>query len=152
MGLFSSRIKHFFSPEENQRIVAAIREAERLTSGEIRIYIESHCRFVDPVDRAVELFYGLKMEKTELRNGVLLYVAIRDHQLAIFGDEGIHKKVGDTFWNEEVKHILSEFNAAHFCEGIIQIVTEVGAALHEHFPFDAHTDKNELPDEIVFGK
>ncbi|MFT4015419.1 MAG: TPM domain-containing protein [Agriterribacter sp.] len=152
MGLFSSRIKHFFSPEENQRIVAAIREAERLTSGEIRIYVESHCRFVNPVDRAIELFYGLKMEKTELRNGVLLYVAIRDHQLAIFGDEGIHKKVGDRFWREEVNHILSEFNAAHFCEGIIQIVTEVGAALREHFPFDAHTDKNELPDEIVFGK
>ncbi|MFT3945426.1 MAG: TPM domain-containing protein [Agriterribacter sp.] len=152
MGLFSSRVKHFFSPEENQRIVAAIREAEKLTSGEIRVYAESHCRFVDPVDRAVELFYGLKMEKTELRNGVLLYIAIKDHQLAIFGDDGIHKKVGDEFWRKEVKHILSEFNASHFCDGIVKIVTEVGAALCEHFPYDSHTDKNELPDEIVFGK
>lgn len=152
MGLFSSRIKHFFSPEENQRIVTAIRESERLTSGEIRIYVESHCRFVDPVDRAVEIFYGLKMEKTTLRNGVLLYIAVKDHQLAIFGDEGIHQKVGDDFWREEVKHILSEFNATHFCEGIIQIVTEVGDALKKHFPYNSHTDRNELPDEIVFGK
>lgn len=152
MGLFSSRTKHFFSPEENQRIVSAIRDAEKYTSGEVRIYVESHCRFVSPVDRAIELFYGLKMDNTALRNGVLLYIAIKDHQLAIFGDEGIHQRVGNTFWKEEVSHILSEFNAAHFCEGIIKIVTEVGAALKEHFPYDAHTDRNELPDEIVFGK
>ncbi|MCC6287253.1 MAG: TPM domain-containing protein [Chitinophagaceae bacterium] len=151
-SIFSQKVKHFFSPEENQRIVDAIREAERLTSGEIRVYVESRCRFVDPVDRAVELFYGLKMEKTALRNGVLLYIAIKDHQLAIFGDDGIHKKVGDEFWRNAVKHILSEFNAAHFCDGIVKIVTEVGAALREHFPYNSNTDKNELPDEIVFGK
>ncbi|MGN6492138.1 MAG: TPM domain-containing protein [Agriterribacter sp.] len=152
MWPFSSRIKHFFSPDENQRIVAAIREAEKLTSGEIRVYVESRCRFVDPVDRAIELFYGLKMEQTEQRNGVILYIAIKDHQLAIYGDEGIHNKVGAAFWNEEVKHILSEFNADHHADGIIQIVREVGEALHEHFPYTATTDKNELPDEIVFGK
>ncbi len=74
------------------------------------------------------------------------------YQLAIDGDEGIHNKVGSAFWNEEVKHILSEFNAAHYAEGIMQIVKEVGEALHEHFPYTATTDKNELPDEIVFGK
>lgn len=152
MGLFSSRAKHFFSPEENQRIVSAIQEAERVTSGEIRIYVESHCRFMNPVDRALELFYGLKMEKTEQRNGVLLYIATLDHQLALYGDEGIHQKVGNDFWNTEVKQILSAFNAAHFAEGVIQIVQEVGGALRAHFPYTADTDKNELPDEIVFGK
>lgn len=152
MGLFSSRARHFFSPEENQRIVAAIRDAERVTSGEIRIYVESHCRFMDPVDRAVELFYGLKMEKTEQRNGVLLYIATKDHQLALYGDEGIHQKVGNDFWNAEVKQILNAFNAAHFADGVIQIVKEVGEALQAHFPYTADTDKNELPDEIVFGK
>lgn len=150
-SIFSKKAKHFFSAEENQRIVAAIREAERLTSGEIRIYVESRCRFVNPVDRAAEIFYGLKMDKTELRNGVILYIAVKDHQLAIFGDEGIHQKVGDAFWNKEVNQILSEFNAAHFCEGIIQIVIEVGDALKTHFPYNAETDRNELPDEIVFG-
>jgi uncharacterized membrane protein len=152
MGLFSSRASHFFSPEENQRIVSAIQQAERVTSGEIRIYVESHCRFMNPVDRALELFYGLKMEKTEQRNGVLLYIATKDHQLAIYGDEGIHQKVGNDFWNAEVKQILNAFNATHFTEGVIQIVQEVGAALRTHFPYTGDTDKNELPDEIVFGK
>jgi uncharacterized membrane protein len=152
MRLFPSRIKHFFSQEENERIVAAIRQAEQATSGEIRIYIESHCRFVDPLDRAAELFFGLKMEKTEQRNGVLLYIALKDRQLAIFGDEGIHQKVGTAFWDREIRNMLNAFNAAHFADGIINIVTEVGNALHEHFPYDAATDRNELPDEIVFGK
>lgn len=152
MRLFPSRIKHFFSQEENERIVAAIRQAEQATSGEIRVYIESHCRFVDPLDRAVELFFGLKMEKTEQRNGVLLYIALKDRQLAIFGDEGIHQKVGTAFWDREIRLMLNAFNAAHFADGIVNIVTEVGNALHEHFPYDAATDRNELPDEIVFGK
>lgn len=151
-SIFGKKVNHFFSPEENQRIVAAIRDAERVTSGEIRIYVESHCRFMDPVDRAVELFYGLKMEKTEQRNGVLLYIATKDHQLALYGDEGIHQKVGNDFWNAEVKQILNAFNAAHFADGVIQIVKEVGEALQAHFPYTADTDKNELPDEIVFGK
>ena len=151
-SIFGKKVNHFFSPEENQRIVAAIRDAERVTSGEIRIYVESHCRFMDPVDRAVELFYGLKMEKTEQRNGVLLYIATKDHQLALYGDEGIHQKVGNDFWNAEVKQILDAFNAAHFADGVIQIVKEVGEALQAHFPYTADTDKNELPDEIVFGK
>jgi uncharacterized membrane protein len=152
MRLFPSRIKHFFSQEENERIVAAIRQAEQATSGEIRIYIESHCRFVDPLDRAAELFFGLKMEKTEQRNGVLLYIALKDRQLAIFGDEGIHQKVGTAFWDREIGNMLNAFNAAHFADGIVNIVTEVGNALREHFPYDAATDRNELPDEIVFGK
>ncbi len=152
MRLFPSRIKHFFSQEENERIVAAIRQAEQATSGEIRVYIESRCRFVDPLDRAVELFFGLKMEKTEQRNGVLLYIALKDRQLAIFGDEGIHQKVGTAFWDREIRNMLNAFNVAHFADGIINIVTEVGNALREHFPYDAATDRNELPDEIVFGK
>lgn len=152
MGLFPSRIKHFFSPEENQRIVSAIREAEKRTSGEIRVYVESRCRFVDPVDRAVELFYGLKMDKTGQRNGVILYIAVKDHQLAVYGDEGIHQKVGEDFWKTKVQHILSEFNAAHYVDGIEQVIREIGIALCEHFPYIAESDKNELPDEIVFGK
>ncbi len=152
MRLFPSRIKHFFSPEENQRIVSAIREAEKLTSGEIRVYVESHCRFVDPVDRAIELFYGLKMEKTEQRNGVIVYIAIRDHQLAVYGDEGIHQRVGEVFWKAEVRQMLNAFSATNHADGIIQMVKHIGEALCEHFPYDAETDRNELPDEIVFGK
>lgn len=152
MRLFPSRIKHFFTPEENQRIVSAIRESEKLTSGEVRVYVESHCRFMDPVDRAIELFYGLKMEKTEQRNGVIVYIAIRDHQLAIYGDEGIHQRVGEAFWKAEVRHMLHAFSAANQADGIVQVVKNIGEALCKHFPYMAETDRNELPDEIVFGK
>ena len=152
MRLFPSRIKHFFSPEENQRIVSTIQEAEKRTSGEIRVYVESRCRFMDPVDRAMELFYGLKMDKTRQRNGVILYIAVRDHQLAVYGDEGIHQVVGEDFWRTKVQHILSEFNAAHYVDGIVQVIREIGMALCEHFPYMVESDKNELPDEIVFGK
>lgn len=131
-------------------MVSAIRAAELRTSGEIRVFIESRCRFVDPVDRAAEVFFGLKMEQTEDRNGVLLYVAMKDHQLAVFGDEGIHKIVGSEFWNKEVEKILNEFNATHYVDGIIEIVKDIGEALVKHFPYEQE-DKNELPDNIVFG-
>jgi uncharacterized membrane protein len=148
---FKSGARGLFNPAEEERIVEAIRAAEKRTSGEIRVFIESKCRFVDPVDRAAEVFFGLKMEETEDRNGVVLYVAMKDHQLAIFGDEGIHKIVGSEFWNAEVQKILMEFNAEHYVEGIIEIVRDIGEALVKHFPYEQE-DKNELPDNIVFGQ
>ena len=122
------------------------------TSGEIRVYVESHCRFVDPVDRAAEVFQVLKMEETAGRNAVLIYIAMKDRQLALYGDKGVHEKVGDAFWNEKVKIILSHFDRKSYAEGIARIVTEIGDALKMHFPYDGKTDKNELPDEIVFGR
>lgn len=148
---FSKGARGSFNPEQEERIVAAIRAAELRTSGEIRVFIESRCRFVDPVDRAAEVFFGLKMQQTEDRNGVILYVAMKDHQLAIFGDEGIHKIVGTEFWNKEVQKILQEFNAAHYVEGIIEIIHDIGEVLVKHFPYEQE-DKNELPDNIVFGQ
>lgn len=148
---FKSGARSLFNPAEEERIVAAIRAAEKRTSGEIRVFIESKCRFVDPVDRAAEVFFGLKMEQTEDRNGVVLYVAMKHHQLAIFGDEGIHKIVGTEFWQAEVQKILREFNAAHYVDGIVEIVRDIGEALVKHFPYEQE-DKNELPDNIVFGQ
>jgi uncharacterized membrane protein len=146
------RQKEFFSEAEKEQVVSAIQSAEKQTSGEIRVFVESHCRFVDPLDRAAEVFTGLKMEQTAARNGVLVYVALKDRQLALFGDKGIHEKVGDTFWNEEVKLILSHFNKANYAEGIAGVVRDIGDALGQYFPYDKDTDKNELPDDIVFGK
>ncbi len=146
------RRKPFFSQAENQQIVKAIRLAEQQTSGEVRVYVESHCRFVDPVDRAAEVFALLKMNKTAGRNAVLVYVAFKDRQLAILGDSGIHEKVGDAFWKEKLGVILSHFSRAGYAEGIARIVSEIGEALRTHFPYDKDTDVNELPDDIVFGK
>lgn len=129
----------------------AVRSAEQATSGEVRIFIESRCRFVDPVDRAREIFHQLHMEQTRERNAVLLYVAMKDRQLALWGDKGIHERVGDGFWKTQVQEILSHFQKDNYAHGIASVVREVGAMLSHFFP---HTDgdKNELPDDIVFGK
>ncbi|HEY6900954.1 MAG TPA: TPM domain-containing protein [Puia sp.] len=148
---FLSR-KPLLDPAGQQRVVAAIKAAEQLTSGEIRVFVESHCRFVDPLDRAIEVFTGLKMEQTAVRNGVLVYVALRDRQLAILGDKGIHEKVGTAFWKQQVAAILSHFNKADYAGGIADVVAAIGEALHQHFPYDRENDENELPDDIVFGK
>jgi len=146
------RRKEFFSDAEKQQIVAAIQAAEKQTSGEIRVYVESRCRYVDPLDRAAEIFSGLKMQQTAIHNGVLVYVALKDRQLAILGDRGIHEKVGNEFWNKEVRQILSDFNKANYAEGIAKVVGDIGEALRTHFPYDREGDINELPDDIVFGK
>jgi uncharacterized membrane protein len=104
------------------------------------------------LDRATEVFATLKMEQTAARNGVLVYVALRDRQLAIFGDRGIHEKVGQAFWTEQVRTILSHFNRSDYAGGIADVVTGIGEALRRHFPYDRENDENELPDDIVFGK
>jgi uncharacterized membrane protein len=150
MSLFKK--KDFFSKEENEKIVESIRSAERSTSGEIRVFVESKCKFIDPLDRALEIFEELKMENTEDRNAVLLYVALKDRQLAIYADKGIHEKVGQQFWDEQVSKILMEFNKENYAEGISNCITKMGEALVENFPYNSDTDKNELPDEIIFGK
>jgi uncharacterized membrane protein len=144
--------KPFFSEAEKELIVSAIQSAEHQTSGEVRVYVESHCRFVDPLDRAAEVFAGLKMQETAARNAVLVYVALKDRQLAVLGDKGIHEKVGSPFWNGKVQVMLSYFSRSGYAEGIARIVTEIGEALKTHFPYDKDTDINELPDDIVFGK
>ena len=144
--------KDFFSDEEKKQIVAAIREAEQQTSGEIRVYVESRCRFVDPLDRAAEVFAILKMGQTANHNGVLMYLAVKDRQLAIFGDHAIHEKVGEEFWNKEVTQMLSRFQQDHYADTVAKVIHDIGAALKYHFPYDRQTDINELPDDIVFGR
>lgn len=147
-----SKKKEFFSIEDNEMIVQAIRDAEKQTSGEVRVFVESHCRFIDPLDRAKEIFSQLKMEQTVLRNGVIFYVAIKDRQLAVFADSGIHAATGQQYWEDVVKYILSLFNNESYAIGIKECISKIGEALKNHFPYDEKTDKNELPDEIIFGK
>jgi uncharacterized membrane protein len=144
--------KDFFSEEEKKLIVQAIRDAEHQTSGEIRVYVESRCRFVDAIDRATEVFTMLKMEQTKGHNAVLIYLAVKDRQLAIFGDYAIHEKVGEEFWQKEVRLMLSQFQKDHYSEAMVKVIHEIGAALKFHFPYDRQTDINELPDDIVFGR
>jgi uncharacterized membrane protein len=149
--IFPWQKQHFFTDEENRSVVEAIRQAEQKTSGEVRVFIESRCRYVDAVDRAVEVFQRLQMDKTDDRNAVLVYVAVKDHQVAVFGDEGIHRKVGAKYWQDEVEKMISSFNGENIAEGVRQCIIDIGEALHTHFPYSRDTDNNELPDDIVFG-
>lgn len=153
MGLFSVfRQSDYFTAGEKERIVSAIKNAEKNTSGEVRVFIESRCRFVNPLDRASEIFWGLKMDHTDRHNAVLIYIAIRDHQYAVFADEGIHQKLGEDFWNKEVKAMYVHFKENQVAEAIARVIDDVGKALNTHFPYEPGVDKNELPDDIVFGK
>ena len=144
--------KEFFSAEEKQRVVTAIQKAEQRTSGEVRVFIESRCRFVDAIDRAKELFFQLGMDKTAERNGTIVFVAVKDRQAAVFGDEGIHQKVGQKYWEDAVNKMMVCFKQANLADGIEQAVFTIGEALYQNFPYNRETDKNELPDDIVFGR
>jgi uncharacterized membrane protein len=144
--------KDFFTEEENQQLIAAIQKAEQQTSGEVRIFVESKCKYVDAVDRAKEIFFSLKMHETAQRNGTLIYVAVKDKQAAVFGDEGIHQKVGQKYWQDEVAKMLTHFRNKKLVDGICEGIHDLGQALKFYFPYNSGTDKNELPDEIVFGR
>lgn len=153
MGIFPLFKKApFFTEAEKQRIVATIRAAEKHTSGEIRVYVESKNSYVDPMDRAAEVFYKLKMDKTDNRNAVLLYIAMVDKELVLFGDEGIYNQVGELFWSNAVKNMIAQCKSESISNGIVKCIHTIGETLQEKFPYDSVTDKNELPDDIVFGK
>lgn len=142
----------FFTPEEKEQLLKAIQAAEHRTSGEVRLYIESRCRFVNAIDRAQEVFFQLAMDKTDQRNGTLIYVAVKDKQAAVYGDAGLHQKVGDQYWQDVVTKMLLYFKKENLVEGICHGIKDLGEALAYYFPYDEKTDKNELPDDIVFGK
>lgn len=150
MSLFPSKKKTFFTPEQQQLMVEAIKDAEQHTSGEVRLFVESKCKYVDPVDRAKEIFFSLKMEQTKDRNAVLLYMAIDDRQLALFADEGIYQRLGAKYWNDEVRKIIGSFTKHDYTGGICAVINDIGQALKTEFPYES-SDKNELPDEIIFG-
>ncbi len=142
--------KDAFSKEQKDRIVAAIKAAEKLTSGEIQVHIDNHCK-KDVLDRAAKVFAILKMHKTKLRNGVLFYMAIQDHKFAILGDAGINKTVPDNFWDHIKEKMMDYFKEGEIAEGLSAGIEMAGEALAKHFPIQ-EDDVNELPDEISFGK
>lgn len=139
----------FFSKEEQQKIVAAIKEAELNTSGEIRVHIENHCK-KETLERAAEVFYDLKMNQTAARNGILFYLAAKDHKFAIIGDEGINKNVEHDFWNDIKDEMVAMFKENKFAEGLIAGILKCGERLKEYFPYQSD-DVNELSDEISFN-
>lgn len=138
----------YLSKENQHAILHAIEEAEKSSSGEIRVHIENHCK-ADPLDRATVIFAKLKMHKTELRNGVLFYIAIKDRKLAILGDAGINSVVPEGFWNDIKETMIPMLAADKITEGICEGVCMAGQKLKEFFPFEKN-DVNELSNEISF--
>ena len=144
-----SKPTEFLSTQDEQEIVAAIQQAELNTSGEIRIHIEATSK-KEAFERAQEVFGELEMHKTEQRNGVLLYLAVDDHQFAICGDAGIDKVVADDFWDCTRDIMASNFKQGNFKEGIIAGILNTGEQLKQFFPY-LTDDTNELSNEISKG-
>jgi uncharacterized membrane protein len=145
--------KSLLSKEIQDAVVSSIAACEKRSSGEIRVYVESHCKMVNPIHRCEEIFVQLKMHQTKEHNGVLLYLALKDKQFAIVGDIGINQKVGgNEYWEFIAVKLTEYFKAGQIKEGICYCVTEIGQSLSKYYPEDGSANPNELPDEIVFGK
>ena len=136
----------------SDRVVACIRAAEARTTGEIRVCVESRCGYMDAMDRAAELFAQLGMDQTERRNGVVLYLALKDHQFAIYGDQAIYEAGGSSLWQHAADEMRQRLRAGDIAAALCGAIEEIGVALAGHFPPDPSVVKNELPDEIIFGQ
>jgi uncharacterized membrane protein len=135
---------------EEKQVVDAIAEAEKQTSGEIRVHIDKWCK-TDPIYKAQNLFNSLGLEETALRNGVLIYVAAQEHKFAIIGDVGINHVVPRNFWESTKDEMKEEFKKGNLAGGICAGIKEAGIELKAHFPY-SDDDENELPNEISYGK
>ncbi len=137
---------------DKQLLVEAIQLAEKNTSGEIRVYVETKLGKGDALSRATEIFFKHKMNETKERNAVLVYVAVSDKKLAVYADQGIYEKMGIEFWYSQVQEMTGHFKSMNYVLGISTVIKEIGEALSAHFPYDRGTDTNELSDEIMIGK
>ncbi|TKC04789.1 TPM domain-containing protein [Pedobacter polaris] len=137
-----------FTTQEQELIANAIAEAEKATSGEIRIAIDKHC-YGSAFERATQYFSDLGMDKTSQHNGVLIYLAHEDHKFAIIGDRGIDKVVPEDFWETTQIAMKAHFLSGNLAEGIVAGVALAGEKLALFFPYQ-NGDVNELPNDIIF--
>ena len=142
-------IKNFLTKEQQDQITRAIAEAEKKTSGEIRVHLEKKCKKT-PEKRAIEIFNQLKMFTTAQRNGSLIYIAVEDRKFAIIGDKGINESVPDNFWDSIRDQMKLAFSKNDYTTGIVQGINAIGEKLKQHFPYQSN-DTNELTDEISFN-
>lgn len=146
----SNQTEAFLTKKEEEEIVDAIRQAERTTSGEIRVHLEPSTKGMDIFERAMEVFHALKMDNTKQANGVLIYVAVEDRNFVIFGDKGINDVVPGDFWESTKDLIVAHFKNNHFKDGLVEGILKAGEQLQKHFPWDEE-DTNELSDQISKG-
>ena len=143
------RTKDFIQKLEHERIVRAIGEAEKKTSGEIRVFVQRG-ELDDPIVAAREQFEKLGMTATQERNAVLIFVAPRSQKFAVIGDRAIHERCGDAFWEQLVGSMRERFKAENFTDALVHAIDEAGNLLAQYFPRSA-ADKNELPDAVEEG-
>ena len=139
--------KSFIAQLDQPRIVAAIDTAEKQTSGEIRVHIQPRVGNQEIRTEAERTFERLGMTKTELRNGVLLFIACEEQRFVILGDSGINEKVPSGFWDEIAAALTARFKSKEFTDGIVDAIHSAGDQLKQYFP-RAHDDRNELTNEI----
>jgi uncharacterized membrane protein len=144
------RTHNFIRQLEHDRIVAAIKTAETTTSGQIRVFLQRGTFEEDALERAQKKFIQLGMQKTAERNAVLIFVAPRMQKFAVVGDEGVHEKCGEKFWQELVARMREHFLREDFTEALLEAVEAAGALLAKHFPKTGDS-KNELPDDVIEG-
>ena len=143
-------VQKYFTEENKLQISNAIRVAETNTSGEIRVHIEKYCKG-DVLDRAAYIFDKLEMYKTNMRNGILFYLAVEDHKFAILGDAGINQKVPADFWEKITREAIEKFKTGRFADGLSDGIIAAGKQLKDHFPYQSD-DVDELSNEISFGE
>lgn len=148
---FNKSAKDFFSESQKNNIVKAIQVAEKNTSGEIRVHIAGKCKLESIRTCAEITFSQLEMDKTQLKNGVLIYLSLRDRAFSIIGDQGINDLVEENFWGDVKNLMQKHFREEHFDKGLIEAITLVGEKLKAFFPYQSD-DINELPDDISFEK
>jgi uncharacterized membrane protein len=139
---------NFFTAEEQKQLVEAIAHAELHTSGEIRLHVANFC-LGDEVKAARKIFLKLGMHQTKERNGVLFYLAVLSHKLAVIGDEGIHRQLGDEFWKHLTEQLVTDFRQNRKAESLAGSIRECGRQLGIYFP-RTDNDKDELSNTISF--
>jgi uncharacterized membrane protein len=148
-------VRGTFSRADLDAIVAAVRDAERRTAAEIRVHIERRVAQGrrgphEAMARARDVFAALKMHETALRAGVLIYLAVEDHKLAIVGDEGIHARVGEGYWEGIRDRMIARLRGGAAGAAVVQAVAEVGTVLAREFP-RRPDDVDELSNEVSLG-
>jgi uncharacterized membrane protein len=143
-------VTQFLSEDDLESLAAAVRQAEATTSAEVRVHLDHTCD-EDALPRAIKIFERLGMHRTAHRNGVLVYISVQDHKLAVIGDKGIHERVGEVYWRDLVEAVRGHMRQERSREGLIHAITELGSTLARHFP-RRPDDRNELPDDVSLGR
>ena len=142
-------VTEFLSEDDLASIARAVAQAEARTSAEVRVHLDRACED-DALQRAIKVFERLGMHRTASRNGVLIYISVSDHKLAVIGDAGIHERVGAAYWQDLVTAVRDHMRQRRSRDGLIHAIVEVGGTLGRHFPRQPG-DNNELSDEVSLG-